>query len=84
MCVCVFDVCAMFALTFCNLQVCGLAGCDKAASKFCAACKTIWYCSVEHQKASWADHKLQCRLLRAKTKEQAKTKAKAENSNSNI
>eukprot|EP00026_Physarum_polycephalum_P012085 Phypoly_transcript_12356.p1 GENE.Phypoly_transcript_12356~~Phypoly_transcript_12356.p1 ORF type:complete len:347 (+),score=35.40 Phypoly_transcript_12356:42-1043(+) len=27
----------------------------------CAACYTVWYCSKEHQKVDWPNHKLHCK-----------------------
>lgn len=35
--------------------------CKKEATQICSACKTVAYCSREHQKQHWKDHKPQCR-----------------------
>ena len=40
--------------------------CGNAASKRCAGCGTVWYCSAEHQKQDWkAGHKLACLQLQS-------------------
>jgi hypothetical protein len=31
--------------------------CDKEATKCCSRCKSVYYCSVEHQKQHWKVHK---------------------------
>lgn len=36
--------------------------CGKAGSKRCGGCGSIYYCSVEHQKAHWGEHKTQCKF----------------------
>lgn len=33
------------------------AVCTKEATQRCARCKQTWYCSVEHQKQDWKQHK---------------------------
>ncbi|XP_055380294.1 uncharacterized protein LOC129611259 [Condylostylus longicornis] len=37
---------------------CALCGCE--AKSFCSACRTTKYCSVEHQKKHWKQHKIDC------------------------
>jgi hypothetical protein len=39
------------------------AVCDKAASLKCSACKSIFYCSKEHQTVHWKKHKGDCRRI---------------------
>jgi hypothetical protein len=39
---------------------CGIKG-DKLSR--CARCKCTWYCSVEHQKAHYPEHKQECRMI---------------------
>lgn len=39
-----------------NCSVCGIPAPHK-----CAACKSVAYCSVEHQKQDWSQHKVACR-----------------------
>ncbi len=34
--------------------------CQKVATNQCAKCKQVFYCSREHQKQDWKDHKQQC------------------------
>lgn len=29
--------------------------------KVCTRCKSVWYCSREHQKTDWKKHKLECK-----------------------
>ena len=41
------------------------AVCSGVASNRCKDCKTIWYCSREHQIQDWAAHKRTCRAIRA-------------------
>lgn len=37
------------------------AVCRKAAPFKCTACKTVYYCGVQHQKDDWRRHRSQCR-----------------------
>lgn len=37
--------------------------CGKSATKICSKCKSIAYCSVEHQRLHWSEHKLHCKKL---------------------
>jgi len=39
---------------------CGLESCTNDANKMCIQCKSIYYCSVEHQKEHWPEHKKKC------------------------
>ncbi len=48
-------------------RICQGPDCPRAreASKACSRCKSIWYCSVECQKAHWSTHKPKCLAGRA-------------------
>jgi hypothetical protein len=52
-----------------GLRVCALGSCSARevhASQFklCGACKTVCYCSKEHQAAHWRQHKAACKAAR--------------------
>ena len=52
-----------------RLQQCALAGCaapESHASQFkrCGACRTVCYCSREHQLEDWPSHKAACKAAR--------------------
>ena len=52
-----------------RLQQCALAGCaarEAHASHFkrCGACRTVCYCSREHQLEDWPSHKAACKAAR--------------------
>lgn len=32
--------------------------------KACSACRSVWYCSPECQRAAWPTHKAECQALR--------------------
>jgi len=36
--------------------------CDIACENYCTQCRTVFYCSAEHQKAHWTVHKAWCAL----------------------
>jgi hypothetical protein len=38
--------------------------CEKAAKSRCSGCIQAFYCSVEHQRQDWKDHKPNCNPLR--------------------
>lgn len=44
-----------------NLRVCGLCNCQDDQLKVCGRCKTAWYCSPDHQKQHWKQHKPFCK-----------------------
>ena len=44
---------------------CGEPFCDRKVKKKCAACQAVRYCSSEHQKMHWKEHKKTCVDLRA-------------------
>jgi hypothetical protein len=39
--------------------------CEANATSRCSACKEVFYCSVEHQRADWKSHKSDCERRRA-------------------
>jgi hypothetical protein len=41
-------------------HVCGLSNCVNEGKLRCSRCKSTFYCSPEHQKNHWKDHKGQC------------------------
>jgi len=41
------------------------AVCNEPAPKRCVQCKSIWYCSREHQVSHWKGHKKQCKMIAA-------------------
>jgi splicing suppressor protein 51 len=34
--------------------------CSKESSSRCVRCKSVWYCSTDHQKQDWKEHKSKC------------------------
>ena len=44
-------------------RVCGWPGCSEPAKQKCARCERVRYCSREHQKAHWAEHKPVCQAV---------------------
>jgi hypothetical protein len=42
---------------------CALPSCSAAATRKCAACKSLGYCSREHQRSDWKDHKKVCQRI---------------------
>ena len=57
------------SLTTPGLRSCALAGCGAkeahpAHFKSCSACRTVAYCSKEHQVAGWPSHKKACKAAR--------------------
>jgi hypothetical protein len=60
---------ALAALEREQRRVCGLPSCGRqethaAHFKLCAACKTVVYCSKEHQAAAWPAHMAACKAAR--------------------
>eukprot|EP00899_Mesostigma_viride_P000599 jgi/Mesvir1/1053/Mv17576-RA.1 len=45
-----------------SCDYCGAVG----ELKSCAGCALAWYCSVDHQRASWKDHKDACKRVRVR------------------
>ncbi|RUO97194.1 hypothetical protein BC936DRAFT_140834 [Jimgerdemannia flammicorona] len=43
-----------------HIKKCPISMCTQQANKACGACNKIWYCSREHQKAHWKEHKRVC------------------------
>jgi hypothetical protein len=52
-------------LRFCALDSCGAREVHASQFKLCGACKTVCYCSKEHQAAHWRQHKAACKAARA-------------------
>ena len=46
-----------------TIPQCALPSCSEAAKQMCAACKSLGYCSREHQRSDWKDHKVECRRI---------------------
>ena len=49
-----------------GLKQCALPSCDTQEAtvqqyKFCAACRSVWYCSAEHGALHWREHEPPCR-----------------------
>jgi hypothetical protein len=42
---------------------CALPSCSEAAKRKCAACGSLGYCSREHQRSDWKDHKKVCQRI---------------------
>lgn len=48
------------------MRECAFSSCDKVERtagdfKMCSGCRTVWYCSAEHQALDWAAvHKKKC------------------------
>lgn len=38
----------------------------------CTRCKSVWYCSPQHQKDDWSIHKLVCKIKSSTTNSHAK------------
>lgn len=36
----------------------------RTALSRCSQCKSVWYCSIDHQKKDWSKHKTQCRPIK--------------------
>ncbi len=43
-------------------KLCGLPGCGKTGVHLCAGCGGQNYCSKEHQREDWANHKMACKM----------------------
>jgi MYND finger len=41
-------------------KLCKRTNCTRLGTKHCSACQSVWYCSVECQRANWKDHKVTC------------------------
>ena len=46
--------------------ICGLTGCGVKVGKggLCTGCRSVNYCSKEHQRRDWPSHKLKCRPIK--------------------
>lgn len=43
-----------------DIKSCGVPGCERASNQRCSRCKNVYYCSIEHQKEDWLNHKRKC------------------------
>jgi hypothetical protein len=55
-----------------GLHTCELTSCARRETtvnefKTCGACKSVWYCCVEHSKLNWKAHKQECRRIAAES-----------------
>ncbi len=48
------------ALIIYGIHSCGFDECNEVATKQCSACKSVYYCSEDHQRAHWKTHKAIC------------------------
>ncbi len=46
-----------------NCAHCGGGGNESSKLKFCARCRSVRYCSADHQKAHWPEHQKVCKAL---------------------
>src|SRR4051812_14859468 len=53
------DVSSTLAAVITAVHHCAV--CGVAASKRCAKCRAVHYCSAEHQKSDWPTHKRACK-----------------------
>lgn len=44
-----------------DLRECGLCNFQDEQLKACSRCKAAWYCSPDHQRQHWRQHKLSCK-----------------------
>ena len=59
------------------VPTCGLTGCGVKVGKggLCTGCRSVNYCSKEHQRRDWPSHKLKCRSVKkGETLEEAEPK----------
>jgi hypothetical protein len=43
-----------------TIPQCALSSCSEVAKQKCAACKSLGYCSREHQRTTWKAHTTEC------------------------
>jgi hypothetical protein len=46
-----------------NCAHCGCGDTESSKLKFCARCRSVRYCCVDHQKLDWPEHKKVCKAL---------------------
>ena len=56
-----------------GFRECDFSSCDKVERSvkefaFCSGCRSVWYCSAEHQALDWGVHKKACSTLDAARK----------------
>ena len=53
-------------VTVTTSPTCGLTGCGVKTRKggLCTGCRSVNYCSKEHQRRDWPSHKLKCRPVK--------------------
>ena len=53
-------------VTVATSPACGLTGCGVKVGKggLCTGCRSVNYCSKEHQRRDWPSHKLKCRPVK--------------------
>ena len=66
-----------------GLRECAWPSCDKVERsvrefKQCSGCRSVWYCSPEHQMLDWGEHRKVCGELDAARRKAAKNAAKTE------
>lgn len=47
----------------CDYPECGNTECALKDLKKCSRCNAVYYCSVEHQKLHWKEHKKLCKEI---------------------
>ena len=66
-----------------GLRECAWPSCDKVERtvrefKQCSGCRSVWYCSPEHHRLDWGEHKKACAKLNAARRAAATTEPAAQ------